>query len=171
MNKSTKIHIDITASFFTLSNNKTILLDTNFFIDALLHLEEFESLILQLKTNGTRLITIEPVIIEFLKGLPNKEKFDERIQLISKTADEIFPVSADTLRYSTYLVEQYGEDGKGMSVVDIILGGIILEYRNNLLLLTKNTTDFPTNIFAFKSYFHLVLKRAIQVYALYGYEK
>lgn len=69
------------------------------------------------------------------------------------------------------LIKLYGQDGNSVSIPDFILGAILIERRDNLQFITRNITDFPTNIFTLKEILNLPLFKSIHTYGVYTYNK
>jgi len=64
--------------FFQTFKDKHILLDTYVFIDAFLNPSEFGKLFIELRSNGTTLISLDLVKAEFLKGAINSDNTIKR---------------------------------------------------------------------------------------------
>lgn len=149
--------------------NKDFLLDTNIFIDAFFRPSVFTPFFGKLKNNGSKLMTIDFVVIEFLKGLVDPEKLDKRKEFIESFVDEFIPVTKTTIHSMHQLIQVYGQDGNAVSITDFILGAILIERKNNVYFITRNITDFPTNIFSLVSILNLPLLRSIHTYGVYTY--
>lgn len=65
----------------------------------------------------------------------------------------------------------YKEEGKGVSIVDLLLGASLIKYQKNLCLITKDIKDFPVNIFRRLTHFSLMGHRSIQSYGVYNYSQ
>lgn len=154
--------------FFQTFKNKYILLDTSVFIDSFLHPAEFGKLFNNLKAQGATLVSLDAVKIEFLKGAPNAEKYKQKEDFFNEIIDTCLPITNDTLLNLYELVQKYREEGKNISVTDLLLGAILMQYKSNLFLLTKNTTDFPINIFDLKSYMNISYTKGLHVYGVYN---
>lgn len=89
--------------------------------------------------------------------------------MVDEITETRLPVTKDVFDNIYMLIDLYREEGKGASMVDFLLGGMLVRYPQNLFLLTKNTTDFPTNIFNLATHLNLVHRRAIQSYGVYNY--
>lgn len=163
--------IVLPEDFFRIVNNCHLLLDTSVFIDSSISPVEFGNFFNQLQSQGVALVTIEPVVIEFLKGSPNKEKFNAKQSAINEITGTCIPLTSDIFDNLRRLVELYKEEGKAVSLTDLLLGSTLLRYEKGLYLLTKNTTDFPTNIFNLVTHLNLIHRRSIQSYGIYNYIK
>jgi hypothetical protein len=69
------------------------------------------------------------------------------------------------------LLNRYKQDSNKLSMTDLMLGTLLVKNADEYLLITKNILDFPTNIFNLETCFHLVQRRAIQSYGVYGYRQ
>lgn len=161
--------IVLPEDFFLTLKDHHLLLDTNVFIDTSINNPEFEQFFNQLRENGITIVTIDAVVAEFLKGAPDKEKLNAKLALVDEITETRLPVTKDVFDNIYMLIDLYREEGKGASMVDFLLGGMLVRYPQNLFLLTKNTTDFPTNIFNLATHLNLVHRRAIQSYGVYNY--
>jgi len=161
------IEIIIPHNLTSAVRNKHILLDTNVFIDCSLNPQVFINFLNNLKENQATLTTIDLVKIEFLKGAPELNKFDEKERLFNSITDHIIPITADITKNVYSLINKYKINGAALSVTDLYLGACLSKFKNSLLLLTKDTTDFPQNIFNIKSIINIAYPRAIQSYGIY----
>lgn len=163
--------IILPADFLSTVKTKHLLLDSSIFIDASIHPSEFTELVNVLKVNDVTLVTIKPVIVEFLKGAADKTRANEKLKIVNDIIETSLPITDNILDLSLELTSKYGVEGKSLSVTDILLGAFLLFYNENLLLVTKNTTDFPDNIFKVETFFNLIHRKGIQSYGLYTIRK
>jgi len=162
--------IIIPIDFFSNLKGVPLLLDTNVFIDAFLRPTEFGKFMNQLRENRITLVTLDAVRMEFLKGAPNEQKYKEKKAFFEQMVDVYLPVRKDILDNADKLLQLYKEDGKSLSITDLLLGATLMHYKTNLFLLTKNTTDFPTNIFTLVTYVNLLYRKGIHTYGVYQYK-
>lgn len=156
--------------FSTTINNCYLLLDTNVFIDAYNNPIKFGAFFNDVKDHGVALVTIEPVILEFLKGAPNLNKYREKLNFLTELIDITIEIPPETYKNSHKLILSYNEEGRGVSITDFLLGGMIMNSHGKLLLMSKNTTDFPTNIFKLETFINLIRRKSIQSYGIYSYQ-
>lgn len=161
--------IVLAEGFFSVLKNHYLLLDTSAFIDTSINPTEFGKFFDQLKSNGVTLISIDSVIIEFLKGSLDSTRLAEKQKLVDEMITTCLPITKDTVDNIKNLLSLYKEDGKAVSITDLMLGGTLMQYKRKLLLLTKNIVDFPTNIFNLETYLNLIHRKAIQSYGVYSY--
>ncbi len=153
--------------FFPILKNKYLLLDTSVFIDAFLNDKEFSELFNNLKDNNTILVTIDAVKIEFLQGAQDEARYEKKEEFFEQIVPTCLPTK-DTVFDNVYeLIRAYKEDGKSLSVTDLLLGAILMQYKRNLFLLTKNTTEFPTGIFILATYFNISYTKGLHSYGVY----
>jgi len=76
--------IILPTDFLEIIKDKSLLLDTNFFIDAFLNPTEFGKFMNQLRENRIILLTLDVVRMEFLKGAPNDQKYKEKKNSLKK---------------------------------------------------------------------------------------
>jgi len=155
--------------FYSTINNCHLLLDTSVFIDALINPTTFGEFFNELRDHNVTLVTIDPVILEFIKGAPNYTKHQEKLEFLNSIIDTCLPLPKEVFEFSKKLSELYNEEGKTVSITDFLLGACIGHYQNNLFLISKNTSDFPTNIFQLKTFLNLVHRKSIQSYGVYSY--
>lgn len=155
--------------FFQIFKDKHILLDTSVFIDAFLNPKSFGEFFNELKSNNTTLVTLDVVKIEFLKGAPNIEKYNQKRDFFDQIVETCLPTTNDTYIFVYKLVQMYKENGKSLSITDLFLGATIMQYKASLVLLTKNTTDFPTNIFNLESYINISYLKGLHSYGIYKF--
>ena len=159
----------LSPDFLFKTKDKQVLCDTNVFIDALVHPVQFGTFFNQLKENNVQLTTIYAVLMEFVKGVP-ATKFQERIVFIEQVIGNYFlPITKEMYDSSLSLIALHKEEGRGVSITDLLLGGALMQDQNNLLLLTKNISDFPRNIFTLETFCHLLHRKAIQNYGVYSF--
>ncbi len=149
-----------------------MLLDTSFFIDYSIHSEAFVDFVVDCKKNNVIFVTNVPVVTEFCRGSENHEVFAKKIALVSSIIDYLLPINPNVFEKELpWLVENYAQDGKKVSLTDFILGAQTKIHNHDLCLLTKNPTDFLSSIFTYKTHFLLQLERGLQVYGVYFYSE
>lgn len=156
-------------NLISVLKNKHLLLDTNVFIDTLLNPHPFLDFLNDLKKQQVTLSTIDMVKMEFLKGAPDEQKYDEKMKLIESIIDNTIPVTPDIHENVYTLIKKYKIDGKSSSIADLYLGAYLMKYRKNLFLLSRNTTDFPQNVFNVTSIINVTYFKGIHSYGIYQY--
>lgn len=160
--------IIIPPDFFQTFKDKHILLDTSVFIDAFLNPVQFGEFFNNLRTQRTTLISLDVVKTEFLKGAPTVEKYNQKEEFFDQIIEACLPTTNETFINLYKLVQMYKEDGKNASVTDLFLGATLMQYKRSLFLLTKNTTDFPTNIFNLESHINISYTKGLHAYGVYN---
>jgi hypothetical protein len=153
--------------------NKHLLFDTSFFIDYENHKEDFISLLARMKKLDCTLVTVDQVAIEYIKGSKSKVDMRKRLALINSCIDSYLPVN--TKVYSEQIQEQilnYGRRSASAAITDLVLGVLAKNHQNDLLVLTKNSRDFPSHLFRLESHFLLQNKKSntVQIYCIYKYQ-
>lgn len=158
--------------FFQRLNKKHLLLDTSFFGDYSSHPNVFVDFVEKCKEQEITFVTNVPVVTEFLRGSDKPDIFNQKSALIKKIiGDYLLPVTPSILNEEVpWLVENYGQIGKSISITDFILAAQT-KAHSDLYLVTKNPSDFPSSIFSVKTYFLLQLERGLQVYGIYCFEQ
>lgn len=157
------------SDFFQIFKNKHILLDTSAFIDAFLNPVRFGEFFNNLRTQETTLVSLDVVKTEFLKGAPTVEKYNQKKEFFDQIIEACLPTTNETFVNLYKLIQMYKENGKSLSVTDLFLGATLMQYKRNLFLLTKNTTDFPTNIFTLESYINISYTKGLHTYGVYSF--
>lgn len=150
--------------------NKHLLLDANIFRDFASKPSVFTSFFIDLKKSGVTLTTLDFIIIELLKGSADITKYKEKEKLINDiTEGVIIPINQEMILNAYKLIKQYGIDGASISVTDIILGASLIQFKKNLFLLTRDTTDFLQRIFELSSIINIPCSKGIFTYGVYQY--
>lgn len=165
------MEIKIPQEFTSVVENRKILLDTNVFIDVSLNPTQLTKFLNELKENDCTFFTSELVVAEFVKGAITKDKIRQKEELVGSIIESYIQLTQKTLENCIQLIKVYGEDSKSLSITDLLLGSLLLDSPEELLLITKNTTDFPTNIFKLETCFNIIHRKAIQTYGVYSYPK
>lgn len=155
----------------SIIKEKHILLDTTVFIDAFLNPVDFIQFLEKLKINHATLVTIDVVAIEFLKGAQDKKKFEEKKKHVEEIIDTYLPVTNKIIKDAIELTNMYHLDGKSVNATDFTLGAVLMSYPENIFLMTRNTNDFPTNIYNLVTCFNIVHRKGIFAYGLYEFKK
>lgn len=163
--------IKLPQEFISVVKDHQILLDTNIFIDVLINPIQFTNLLKELKENGCNLFTTELVAAEFIRGTVSIDKILQREKLIEDIIESYLPITNQTFENCLKLIKLYGEDSKSLSITDLLLGSFLVDNPKELLLITKNITDFPTNIFKLETFINLIYRKSIQTYGIYSYPK
>lgn len=167
-----KKEILLPQDFFARLRNRHLLLDTSFFGDYSAHPEIFLDFVNSCKEHGITLVTIMPVVTEFTQGSDTQAIFNAKTALINEIIDYLLPIHPGVFKTEIpWLVENYGQVGKKVSLTDFCLAATTKIHNTDLLLVTKNPHDFPTSIFSVDCYFLLRLERALQVYGVYTYKQ
>jgi predicted nucleic acid-binding protein len=151
--------------------HKHLLLDANVFRDAAGRTSFFANFFNKLKQSNVTLATLDAVIYELLKGAQSEEKYKAREKQIHDIIDIILPLpqKSDVLAYN--LIKEYGIDGTSLSVTDLYLGTMLSQYKQNIFLMTRDTTDFIQSIFDLKFIINAPHNKGIFTYGIYQYSK
>jgi predicted nucleic acid-binding protein len=152
----------------TFLNNTTVLVDTNFFIDAFNQPEKFKSLIDSLKADGVDFVSISLVKYEFIRAktidvVKRKEAF------FNELVSTILPIDKETEKLVIGVIEEYKQYMEGLPVTDLVLAALLKKYRK-LYLLTRDHKDFPTVIFDRCHIFTVGTLRDVWSYGIYAYK-
>lgn len=161
--------IVLPEDFLSITKSKFLLLDTGVFIDAFSHPSEFAIFFNQLKENNTTLVTIDTVLFEFLKGSPNEAKFNEKKKYLENIVETFLPIR-DYQPQVEELIKDYKIESKDLSINDLYLGATLIKYKENIYLLTKDLSDFPTYIFERITFLNLLHSKTIHPYGVYCYK-
>lgn len=152
----------------TSLNNSTILLDTNFFIDAFSKPKDFGELISSLKSSNVVLVCSGIVKFEFTRS-KNFDVFQKKIKYFDNLVENLLPIDRKTEELIFEVMSEYQDAIIGVSVTDVILAAFLKRYRK-LRLLTRDHGDFPTSVFKREEIFNIQSTRDIKTYAVYSYK-
>lgn len=158
------------SGFLSVTKDRHILLDTTVFFDAISAPVKFANLFNELKENGCILVTLQVVLTEFIKGGADENKLKEKRQYVEDIIDASFPITDDIAQNTSRLAEIYKEDGKTVSITDFFLGSMLMKYPT-MLLMTCDTSDFPTNLFKLETHAAFVYRKGIKTCGLYSFLK
>jgi predicted nucleic acid-binding protein len=150
---------------------KYLLLDANVFRDASAKPSIFNEFFNDLKNADITLATIHSVRYELLKGSATKEKYEIKEKLIDDIVDITMPIMPKTFELSYELIDIYGADGSQLSLTDLLLGATLLQYKKNIFLMTRDTTDFLQSIFELPFIVNAPHAKGIFTYGIYQYGK
>lgn len=161
--------IELPVDFLSIIRDKHVLLDTNIFIDAFSYPTEFANFFDKLKGDGCNatLVTLDVVLLEFLKGSAVESKLIAKKEFINNIVEVYLPITHDYTSLAEDLLKVYKIEGKDLSITDLFLGSTLYKYKNSICLLTRDLSDFPANIFKRISFFNLLKRRTIQTYGAY----
>lgn len=158
------------AELLSTLKNKHLLLDTSVFIDTLKNISSFRQFINELKKSDVTIVTLDFIKIEFLKGAIDSKAYKEKEELIGEIVDFVLPISPSVITVNLYnLTKIMKEDAKSASVVDLLIGSVLMHHKSGLFLMTKNSHDFPTNIFNLVSVINISKRKTIQCYGIYNF--
>lgn len=151
--------------------NKHLLLDTNVFRDAASKPTVFDNFFNKLKENDVTLTTIDVVKYELLKGSATANKYKEKEKLIKDIIDIELPIMPQTYKLIYELIQSYGIDGAALNNTDLFLGAMLMQYKKDLCLMTRDTTDFMQDIFDLPFVINLPNHKGIFTYGIYQFTK
>lgn len=149
--------------------NKHLLLDTNIFRDAASKPTVFDEFFNKLKENDVTLVTIEVVKYELLKGSVSTTKYKEKERLISDIVDAELPITPRTYELVYELIQSCGIDGTALDITDLFLGSMLMQYKQDLCLMTRDTTDFMQKVFNLPFVVNVPHQKGIFTYGIYQY--
>lgn len=150
---------------------KYLLVDTNFLIDASLYREIFREIINLFKENQVALITITPVIAEFLRGSANQTEYEKKLAYLELVLDQpVLPVDETTNELLLdKVIKFYRSRGSKTEMTDLFLASTLLRYTNGLtFLLTSDHKGFPTSLFDIVGMFPVQLEADLRIFCVYG---
>ena len=160
--------IEYPPDFLSILKNKHLLLDTNVFIEAFAAPSEFGKFFNKLKDSDVTVVTLRLVEVEFLRGAASRSKQNEKKKFMDDIVDTYLPMPLDFVDDVLLVMERLGNDSKASSVTDLVLGSSLAKYKNGLFLMTKDLSDFPTNVFERISYMNLLKPKAIHTFGIYS---
>lgn len=149
--------------------NKHLLLDANIFRDYTKSPSVYTEFFNLLKESDITLATVNEVKYEILKGSNSKNKYDEKNKLIDDIIDVLIPSTKETQSLIYSLIQEYGIEGSAVGITDLTLGAMLKQFRRNICLMTRDTTDFTQSIFDLKFIINASHNRGIFTYGIYQY--
>ena len=162
------MEIILPPDFLSITSNKHLLLDTSVFIDGFAHPSEFARFFNRLKANNTTLVTISSVLSEFLKGSTTEAIFNKKKEFVEDIVETTLP-DINLQDNVEILIKKYGIESKDLSITDLYLGATLVKYGRNICLLTRDLSDFPTNIFKRVTFLNLAHTKGIFTFGVYCY--
>src|SRR5579871_167879 len=129
-------------TFIPSLKHKHLLIDTNVLRDAANRPSVFTKFFNDLKKADITIGTTDFVKYELLKGSADNSKYDNKDKFISEIIDVTIPIHARTFELVYELIKQYGIDGSTAHITDLLLGACLMQYKTNIYLMTRDTTDF-----------------------------
>jgi len=153
--------------------SKFLLLDTNFLIDASIFSTEAVGLIAELRAMNCELVTTRAVLIEFLGGTKNLVEYQTKVEfvelLFGKTLDEIVNLPIDRGLPERNDLVKFSRQCKKFAATDFELYLTLKKYNHsNLVLISRNHTDFTTSLFKRQGFITLLGSKEIRTYGLYS---
>lgn len=157
------------TTLFTSLKNKHLLLDSNIFRDFAMSPEKFSEFFNKLKSNDVTLCGLDVVKFEMLKGSQSLDKYKSRDKFLADILDDILVPDIELNNNVYSLIQEFGERGSAISLTDLYLGAALKRYKQNIYLMTRDTSDFVQNIFDLKFIVNATHTRGIFTYGIYQY--
>lgn len=157
--------------FIETLQSKHLLLDTNLFLDAVKKPTIYTDFFTLLKKKDITLATIDLVKYELLKGSIDIKKYKERMELIDSIINVTIPISPKTYELCFDLIKLYGIEGSALKITDLFLGVMLMQFRENIFLITRDTSDFLQTVFDLKFVINIPHTKGILTYGIYQYSK
>lgn len=151
--------------------NKHLLLDTNIIRDATNNPNDFNKFFNELKNSNITLTTIDFVRYEILKGSLNDAKYELREKLLHEILDTNIPVVPETYKLAYELIKMYRIHGSALHITDLLLGALLMQYKKNIYLISRDTTDFLQSVFNLSFIVNASFNKGIFTYGIYQYVK
>lgn len=154
----------------TSFKGKHLIIDTNVLIDSASKPSEYTKFFNSLKANDVAVVTSNLVRYEFIIGTENKIKLKSKEDYLTSIIDSLICPSEPTWKAIDKLIEEYGQEGKGVKYIDLVLGAMLKQYGSNICLMTRDTTDFVPSIFNLKYIVNAPHSKGIFTYGIYQYQ-
>jgi predicted nucleic acid-binding protein len=158
-------------TLITSLENKHLLIDANVIRDSASSPNEYARFFNNLKNANITLATIDPVDFELLKGSSNEAKYNAREKQINDIVDVVLPTPSGICDYIYEMIKKYRIDGSSLGITDLYLGAMLMQYKQNVFLMTRDTTDFIQNIFDLKFIINAKHNKGIFTYGIYQYSE
>lgn len=149
--------------------DKYVLLDTNIFRDSVKKPGVFSHFFNTLKESGATLTTLDVVKYELHTGASSIEKYRQKEKHINDVVDTVLPIIPNIYELAYQLIQEYQIDGVGLSTTDLLLGATLMQYKNKICLMTRDTTDFIQRIFKLQFIVNAPHPKGIFTYGIYQY--
>lgn len=146
--------------------NSTILLDTNFLINAFAHREVYADFLTKLKSIGVVFVAPNFVKYEFIRS----KTFDvvrRKEEYFYSIIENVLPYGEDIDKLIVPTIEEYKDKMEGLPLTDLIIATYLKKYRG-LFLLTNDHADFPVTVFS-RDYVFNISDFGEKLYAIYTY--
>jgi hypothetical protein len=152
--------------------SKFLLLDTNFLIDASIFPSEALGLVEKLRKLSCELVTTRAVIIEFLGGTRNRDHHKAKVDflelLFGKALTNLVGLPIEARLPTQEEIISFSRQTNKFSPTDFELYLTLEKYSHgNLVLISRNHTDFTTKLFKREGFITLLGEKEIRTYGLY----
>ena len=148
----------------------SLIVDTNFFIDASYDEDIFGSIVNELRSNKIKLLTIAPVVLEFCRGTKTQNDLAKKQDLVKSIIDEA-ALSIDN-SIDQAVIEQtipaYRSRGLQTSVVDLYLAATLMRFSNEpFFVLSSDLRAFPPDLFKLEGLFPIETQDVNRIYGIF----
>lgn len=149
----------------TKLSNSFLFLDTNSFITAISN-AEFAKFLFEIKEAGCSMVTIQPVLVEFLRGTDTVDAYNTRSAFINDLVS-VYPIERHLNEERDLILLMKKFCGKA-EYTDFLLGICLGKFASNAYLLTENHQHFPTSLFRREEVITIDNLDQIRNHAIYG---
>lgn len=147
-----------------------IALDTCVFMDAYKHPDRFQDFFVLAKNKHVTLTTTSLVYFEFSRGFDTIRDFNEAEEAFNSIIDYVYPLK-DLDEWVEKVKRVYRKDGRNVDITDMFMGALLLKYKSDMLVMSKNHKHFLTEIFDIQTFIPLLGKNEVQTYCFYKYSE
>ena len=132
--------------------NKSIVLDTNTFVEGYSNPDEFSVLLSELAQEGCSVTTIDAVRIEFLSKNRNVQELSRKVAFYGEalTYPELPTRTFEPQLQEASLLYAFGKQAQAFKAVDFMITAAMKKYSGSVLLLTNDHHDFTSQLFDLK---------------------
>lgn len=146
-----------------------IAVDTCLFIDAFHNPECFQDFFKYLEEKNIILTTTFLNYLEFSKGFDTIKGFNDSQTFLENIVKIIYPLR-DLEESAEKLKLAYRTAGQKLQIPDLFLGSMGLKWPDKMLILTKNHSDFISELFDIECFVPFCGKKnSVQVYSFYRF--
>lgn len=165
------LHSD-TDNDLSFLENKHLLVDTNFLIDAVNLSGFFEDLIQEIKKVDCFIVGIHAVLFEFTKGNKSIQNYKKLVEFYDQVIDSnisiILPIMQNVSNISKVLKKRGGQ----LSYVDALLLATLMQYsESGMYLISRDRSDIPTSLFPIKSVITVDSDQNNCFYSIYSFDR
>ncbi len=164
------MQIQVLNEINALPDRIHLALDTCVFFDAYKNPKKFQGFFELVKSKRITLTTTALVYFEFSRGFDTIRDFKKAEEGFSSIVDYVYPLR-DLDEWAEKVKRVYRKDGKNVDITDMFMCALLLKYKNDMLVMSKNHKHFLTELYDIQAFIPLLGKNEVQTYCFYRYSE